>query len=43
MVEPIRTSGSGIISSLVRADGFVVVPENTEGLEQGTMVEVNVF
>ncbi|MDP6459315.1 MAG: molybdopterin-binding protein, partial [Candidatus Hydrothermarchaeota archaeon] len=43
MVEPIRTSGSGIISSLVRADGFVVVPENTEGLEQGTIVEVNVF
>jgi molybdopterin molybdotransferase len=43
MVEPIRTSGSGIISSLVRADGFVVVPENTEGLEQGIMVEVNVF
>ena len=42
-VEPIRTSGSGIISSLVRADGFVVVPENTEGLEQGTIVEVNVF
>lgn len=43
MVEPIRTSGSGIISSLVRADGFVIVPENTEGLEQGEKVEVNLF
>ncbi len=42
-VEPIRTSGSGIISSLVRADGFVVVPENTEGLEKGTRVDVNLF
>ncbi|MFH1774065.1 MAG: gephyrin-like molybdotransferase Glp, partial [Methanobacteriota archaeon] len=29
LAEPIRTTGSGIISSLVRADGFVIVPENT--------------
>lgn len=42
-VEPLAVKGSGIISSLVRADGFVVVPENTEGLEEGTEVEVNLF
>jgi molybdopterin molybdotransferase len=42
-VEPIRTKGSGIISSLVRADGFVIVPENTEGLEKGEEVTVNLF
>lgn len=42
-VEPIRTSGSGIISSLVRADGFVIVPENTEGLEKGKEVEVHLY
>jgi len=41
--EPIRTSGSGIISSMVRADGFVIVPENTEGLEEGTEVEVHLY
>ncbi len=42
-IEPIRTSGSGIISSLVRANGFVVVPENTEGLEKGKTVDVNLL
>lgn len=43
LVEPLRTGGSGIISSLVRADGMVVVPENTEGLEEGEIVEVFLF
>ncbi len=42
-VEPIRTSGSGIVSSLVRGDGFVIVPENTEGIEKGEVVEVRLF
>lgn len=42
-VEPIRTAGSGIVSSLVKADGFVIVPENMEGIEEGEEVEVNVF
>jgi molybdenum cofactor synthesis domain-containing protein len=41
--EPVRTSGSGIVSSLVRADGFVIVPENTEGIEKGEIVEVRLF
>ncbi|WP_456475759.1 molybdopterin molybdotransferase MoeA [Candidatus Pyrohabitans sp.] len=42
-VEPMRTSGSGIVSSMVRADGFVIVPENTEGIEKGEVVEVRLF
>ena len=41
--EPLRISGSGIVSSLVRADGFVIVPENTEGIEKGEEVEVRLF
>ncbi|WP_457556201.1 molybdopterin molybdotransferase MoeA [Candidatus Pyrohabitans sp.] len=40
---PIRTSGSGIVSSLVRGDGLVIVPENTEGVERGETVEVRLF
>lgn len=43
LAEPIRTTGSGIISSLVEADGFVIVPENTEGIEKGKKVVVNLF
>ena len=42
-VEPIRTSSSGIVSRLLLANGFVVVPENTEGLEKGKKVKVNRF
>jgi molybdopterin molybdotransferase len=43
IARPIRTSGSGILSSLVRADGLVVIPENTEGLEEGARVQVRLF
>ncbi|MEE9474282.1 MAG: gephyrin-like molybdotransferase Glp [Candidatus Hydrothermarchaeaceae archaeon] len=42
-VTPVRTSSTGIVSSLVRADGFVVVPENTEGVEKGKKVKVKLW
>ena len=41
--EPIMISGAGILSSVTRADGFVVVPEELEGFEAGETVEVNLF
>jgi molybdopterin molybdotransferase len=37
--EPIMVSGAGIMSSVAKADGFVIVPEEREGLEAGEMVE----
>ncbi len=40
VVEPIRSSGSGILSSMVRANGMLVVPEEKEGYEEGEEVEV---
>ncbi|NPV61693.1 MAG: molybdopterin molybdotransferase MoeA [Methanotrichaceae archaeon] len=40
---PIMTTGAGILSSVARADGFVAVPEEIEGLEAGEVVEVNLF
>ena len=43
VVEPLRTSGSGIISSIVKANGLVIIPENKEGLEEGEEVEVMVL
>jgi len=42
-VKPVRTFSTGIVSSLVRADGFIVVPENTEGIEKGKKVQVNLL
>ncbi|MFP3868646.1 MAG: gephyrin-like molybdotransferase Glp [Desulfobacteraceae bacterium] len=34
---------SGLISTMVRADGWVQIPLHTEGLEKGEMVEVRLF
>ena len=41
--EPIMISGAGILSSVARADGFVLVPEELEGIEAGESVEVILF
>ena len=41
--EPISARGSGIISTLTRANGYVAVPENREGLEEGETVQVHLF
>ncbi|ELZ82683.1 molybdenum cofactor synthesis protein [Haloferax elongans ATCC BAA-1513] len=38
--EPTRTSGSGILSSVARSDGWVVVPEELEGYDEGETVTV---
>jgi molybdopterin biosynthesis enzyme len=35
--------GSGDITSLSRADGYIEIPANTSVLEQGTVVEVTLF
>ncbi len=37
---PLATSGAGILSSVSRADGFVIIPENIEGRNAGEEVEV---
>ena len=41
MVEPIALSGASILSSTTRADGFVLVPAESEGYGPGS--EVTVF
>lgn len=43
VATPIMTSGAGILSSVARADGFVLVAEEVEGREKGEMVEVNLI
>jgi molybdopterin molybdotransferase len=41
--EPLRTPGSGILTTLTRANGIVIVPENIEGFDEGAEVEVQLF
>lgn len=43
IAEPVMVSGAGILSSVARADGFVLVPEELEGLDEGEQVEVHIF
>jgi molybdopterin molybdotransferase len=42
-VEPIRVSGSGILSSMTRSDGFIVIAENKEGVAEGEQVAVTEY
>ena len=41
--EPVSARGSGAISTMTRANGFVIVPENREGITQGEQVTVHLF
>ena len=41
--EPIRVSGSGILSSMTKSDGFVVIAENKEGVAEGEQVVVTEY
>ena len=43
IVEPISARGSGIISSMTRANGFVIVPSNREGIRKDELVTVQLF
>ena len=42
-IEPLAISGASILSSTVRADGFVLVPEDLEGYPAGAEVDVYLY
>jgi molybdopterin molybdotransferase len=42
-VEPIAISGASVLSSVTRADGFVIVPTDSEGMPEGAEVEVFLY
>src|SRR5215831_1633179 len=42
-VEPLALSGASILSSTTRADGFVIVPAESEGYAPGTTVTIYVY
>ncbi|HTY76158.1 MAG TPA: gephyrin-like molybdotransferase Glp [Candidatus Nanoarchaeia archaeon] len=41
--EPISAKGSGNLSTMTKANGYVIVPENREGLAEGEAVVVHLF
>lgn len=42
-VSPIRVTGSSILSSMTRADGYVIVPEDVEGFGKDAEVRVELL
>ena len=42
-VEPVSVSGASVLSSTTRADGFVIVPGDSEGYGPGSEVEVFLY
>jgi molybdopterin molybdotransferase len=42
-VEPIAISGASLLSSTTRADGFVIIPEDSEGYPPDTPVQVFLY
>ena len=42
-VHPLAISGAAILSSTTRADGFVAIPGDSEGVAQGGLVEVHLY
>jgi molybdopterin molybdotransferase len=41
--EPISTRGSGALSTMTRSNGYVIVPENREGVAENEKVTVHIF
>jgi molybdopterin molybdotransferase len=43
LAEPVRTKGSGLLTTMTKANGYVIIPEDKEGLDQGETVLVHLF
>ena len=43
LAEPIRTTGSGILSSMVKANGLLIIPEELEGVDEKEEVEITLI
>jgi molybdopterin molybdotransferase len=41
--EPVRVTGSGVLTTMTRANGYVIIPENREGVKEGESVRVHLF
>lgn len=43
LAKPVSARGSGLISTMTESNGYVVTPENVEGIEEGEIVPVHLF
>ncbi|MCS7385366.1 MAG: molybdopterin molybdotransferase MoeA [archaeon GB-1867-005] len=40
LAEPLKLTGSGILSTITKSSGMIIIPEEVEGIEEGEEVEV---
>ena len=43
LAEPVRVTGSGVITTMTKANGYVIIPEDREGIEEDETVRVHLF
>jgi molybdopterin molybdotransferase len=43
LAEPISAKGSGVVSTLTKASGYVLIPEDREGLRKDEVVTVHLL
>ena len=43
VAEPVSAKGAGAISTMTLSNGYVIIPENREGLTEGETVTVQMF
>jgi molybdopterin molybdotransferase len=41
--EPVRVTGSGVITTMTKANGYVIIPKDREGVDEGEPVRVHLF
>ena len=41
--DPVRVTGSGVLTTITKANGYVFIPENREGVEEKELVRVHLF
>jgi len=41
--EPVRTKGAGVLTTMTKANGYVIIPEDREGFAEGEPVTVHLF
>jgi molybdopterin molybdotransferase len=41
--DPVRVKGAGVLSTMTKANGYVIIPESREGLDEGELVTVHLF
>jgi molybdopterin molybdotransferase len=43
VAEPVSAKGSGSISTMTTSNGYLIVPENREGVSEGETVIIHMF